>query len=126
MRGIKIKVTGANQNVFRVGCFQNNKAPGLKRPHCFVEKTDQSFQREMFHKVKRRDCAQTIVSLCSHMRYGLCFSRLESSAPTLLDHDPAGINSASGETSFFQDFQPFAPTAADIHDVRSDIGVFEY
>src|SRR6266404_487527 len=105
MRGIKIKVTCANQDVFRVGCFQNSKALGLKCPHYFVEKTDQSFQRKMFHKVKRRDCAQTIISLCSQICYCLCFSNLEPLALTLFDHDPAGIDSASGETSLFQDFQ---------------------
>src|SRR5689334_18166863 len=58
MRRIEIKIATTDEQILRVGCFENQQSAGFECSADLVKKPDQRLQRQVFGKVKRRDRIQ--------------------------------------------------------------------
>ena len=74
---IEIEVTTSDEEVFRVGCFENEDSTWFECAANFVEKPHERLDRQMLDEVKRRDGVESVFRERVQMNQRFSFADVE-------------------------------------------------
>ena len=114
MRWIQEEVAGTNDQILRVGGFENQQATWLQYPQSLHDKHIQLLEGNMLCNVKTRN--NTLSLIVQRRQIGNAVSLLNRQ-PTLntgLQHSLVKINAMCVDAGILQQFKPFTSTTTDI------------
>jgi len=114
--GVAVEGAGADDQVFRVGGFQDQDPARNKGAVGRVQQSDQGFQGQVFDEMEGRDRAEALGRLVAEVPQGVGRFDLKAESGAHICGCLIEIDAPGGQPLLPKQLQPFAPTAPDVQD----------
>src|ERR1044072_6419066 len=126
VRRVEIKITTADQKVFRVWSLENYETAGFERASGFVEKLHERFKWQVLGEVKSSDRIQTSIRQRSEITERVTLLNVQRQLFALLDQDAIRIDSTRLKALFTQHLEPLAAPTTDVEYAVTDSGLLQH